>query len=122
MEILPYPALGAEVRGLDLMAGLTQRQAVDLHDAWLAHLVLFFRDQPLPPDRFLAFARHMGQPIEYPFVRGIDGFPEIIEVKKLPHETVNFGGVWHSDTTYLPEPPKASMLLAREVPHRGGDT
>jgi taurine dioxygenase len=64
----------------------------------------------------------MGQPIEYPFVRGIDGFPEIIEVKKLPHETVNFGGVWHSDTTYLPEPPKASMLLAREVPPRGGDT
>src|SRR5206468_2590556 len=45
-----------------------------------------------------------------------------IEVKKLEHETVNFGGVWHSDTTYLERPPMGSLLLAREVPPRGGDT
>jgi taurine dioxygenase len=55
-------------------------------------------------------------------VKGIPGFPEIIEVKKLEHERVNFGGVWHSDTAYLEVPPMASMLLAREVPPHGGDT
>jgi taurine dioxygenase len=60
--------------------------------------------------------------VEYPFVKGIEGYPEIIEVKKLAHETVNFGGIWHSDTTYLAEPPMASMLLARETPPFGGDT
>src|SRR5690606_30776724 len=70
----------------------------------------------------LAFAGAIGTPVEYPFVRGIEGWPEIIEVKKLEHERVNFGGVWHSDTTYLDEPPMASMLLAREVPPYGGDT
>ena len=70
----------------------------------------------------MAFARRIGRPIEYPFVRGIAGFPEIIEVKKLEHEKLNFGGIWHSDTAYLEEPPMASMLLAREVPPRGGDT
>jgi len=64
----------------------------------------------------------MGRPIEYPFVKGIEGFPEIIEVKKLEHERQNFGGIWHSDTAYLAEPPMGSMLLAREVPPYGGDT
>ncbi|MFZ4760654.1 MAG: TauD/TfdA dioxygenase family protein, partial [Burkholderiaceae bacterium] len=80
------------------------------------------RDQPLSPAQFLAFARAVGEPIEYPFVKGIDGHPEIIEVKKLEHERVNFGGIWHSDTTYLEVPPMGSMLLAREVPPWGGDT
>jgi taurine dioxygenase len=70
----------------------------------------------------MAFARRMGRPIEYPFVKGIEGFPEVIEVKKLEHEKQNFGGIWHSDTAYLEEPPMGSMLLAREVPPHGGDT
>ena len=55
-------------------------------------------------------------------MKGIDGFPEIITVTKLPHETVNFGGIWHSDTVYLERPPMATMLVAREVPPYGGDT
>src|SRR5262249_7183071 len=78
--------------------------------------------QPLPPARFLAFARRFGEIIEYPFVKGLDDYPEIIPVVKLEHERINFGGVWHSDTAYLDAPPMASMLLAREVPPAGGDT
>jgi len=115
-------ALGAEVHGVDLSRPLAPGLAAELRAAWLEHLVLFFHDQPLVPARFLEFARAWGKPIEYPFVRGIEGFPEIIEVKKLEHETVNFGGIWHSDTAYLEAPPMASMLLAREVPPAGGDT
>jgi taurine dioxygenase len=115
-------ALGAEVSGLDLARPLSDEQAAALRAAWLEHLVLFFRDQPLMPAQYMAFARRIGQPVEYPFVRGIEGYPEIIEVKKLERETVNFGGIWHSDTAYLEDPPMASMLLAREVPPYGGDT
>src|SRR5216683_1721813 len=90
--------------------------------AFLEHLVVFFHDQPLTPAQFMAFARRMGKPIEYPLVKGIAGFPEVIEVKKLEHERQNFGGLWHSDTAYLENPPMGSMLLAREVPPYGGDT
>ena len=93
-----------------------------MRQALLDHLVIFFRDQDLPPARFLALARRFGTPIEYPFVKGIDGFPEIIAVAKLEHERVNFGGVWHSDTTYLEQPPMGTLLVAREVPPVGGDT
>ncbi|HEV8096586.1 MAG TPA: TauD/TfdA family dioxygenase [Burkholderiales bacterium] len=115
-------ALGAEVQGVDLAKPLSPAQVGELRRAWLEHLVLFFRGQPLTPVQFMAFARAWGEPIEYPFVNGIEGFPQIIEVKKLAHEKVNFGGIWHSDTTYLEIPPMASMLLAREVPPVGGDT
>jgi taurine dioxygenase len=115
-------ALGAEVQGVDLARPLSPEQTAELRRAWLEHLVLFFRGQALTPEQFMAFARGWGDPIEYPFVQGIEGFPQIIEVKKLEHEKVNFGGIWHSDTTYLEIPPMASMLLAREVPPVGGDT
>src|SRR5205807_3528105 len=93
-----------------------------IRKVWLDHLVIFFRDQELPPARLLAVARRFGKPIEYPFVKGIDGFPEITPVVKREHERVNFGGLWHSDTSYLEIPPMATMLVAREVPPHGGDT
>jgi taurine dioxygenase len=115
-------ALGAEISGIDLAADLDADTVAALRRAWLEHLVLFFRDQPLPPARFLAFARGFGDVIEYPFVKGLPEAPEIIPVLKLEHEQINFGGVWHSDTTYLDVPPMASMLLAREIPPVGGDT
>src|SRR6266478_2702689 len=115
-------ALGAEISGVDLAKDLSDDTVAAIRRAWLQHLVIFFRDQDLSPAEFLAFARRFGEPIEYPFVKGLDEFPEIIPVLKLEHERVNFGGIWHSDTAYLDVPPMASMLVAREVPAAGGDT
>jgi len=115
-------ALGAEISGVDLADDLADETVAEIRRAWLEHLVVFFRDQVLGPAELLAFARRIGEPVEYPFVKGIEGYPEIIAVTKLPHETVNFGGIWHSDTTYLERPPMATLLVAREVPPFGGDT
>lgn len=115
-------ALGAEISGVDLAADLDDGTVAAIRAAWLEHKVVFFRDQHLDGDQFLAFARTIGEPDRYPFVPGIDGYPEIIAVLKLPEERTNFGGIWHSDTTYLDEPPMATLLLAREVPPAGGDT
>jgi alpha-ketoglutarate-dependent taurine dioxygenase len=123
LEVHPVAgALGAEISGVDLAGPLDDATIAAIRGAWLEHLVIFFRDQDLPPAKLLAFARRFGEPIEYPFVKGLDEFPEIIPVMKLEHEQINFGGIWHSDTTYLDVPPMASMLVAREVPDAGGDT
>src|SRR5262249_36129158 len=115
-------ALGAEIAGVDLARDLDDEVVAEIRRAWLEHLVVFFREQTLTPERFLAFAHRIGVPVEYPFVKGIEGFPEIIEVSKRPGETVNFGGIWHSDTVYLEQPPMGTMLVAREIPPFGGDT
>lgn len=115
-------ALGAEIHGVDLSRDLSDQTVAEIRQALLEHLVVFFRDQDITPDQQLAFGRRFGEVIEYPFVKGLEGYPLITPVVKLEHETVNFGGVWHSDTTYLEEPPMATILLAREVPDFGGDT
>ncbi|MEY3872229.1 MAG: hypothetical protein RLZZ296_1224 [Pseudomonadota bacterium] len=123
MNISPIAgALGAVISGVDLSLGMSTALAADIRQVFLLHKVIFLRQQKLTPQQFLDFAKAMGEPIEYPFVKGLDGFPHIIEVKKLEHEKVNFGGIWHSDTTYLEAPPMGSMLLSLEVPPYGGDT
>jgi taurine dioxygenase len=123
MEIKPLAgALGAEVFGVDLSRALSAQIQADIRRAFIDHLVLVFRGQKLDSEQFLSFARLMGEPIEYPFVKGLAECPLIIQVMKLEHERTNFGGIWHSDTAYLEEPPMGSMLLARELPPAGGDT
>jgi len=115
-------ALGAEISGIDLSDDLGELAIAELRQALLDHLVIFFRDQDITPERHLAFARRFGEIVQYPLVEGLEGYPDIIPVVKLEHETVNFGGLWHTDTAYLDEPPMGSILLAREVPPVGGDT
>jgi taurine dioxygenase len=115
-------SVGAEILGVDLAAEPGHNLIAEIRKIWLDHGVIFFRDQDLPPAKFINLAKQFGEPIEYPFVKGIEGFPEIIPVIKLEHEKHNFGGIWHSDTAYLDKPPMATMLIAREVPPYGGDT
>jgi len=115
-------AIGALVDGIDLQKPLSAAAIAEMRAAWLRYGVIFLRNQPLPPAAFQAFAERFGKVIEYPFVQGIPDFPLIIPVLKLPHERINFGGIWHTDTAYLAEPPMATMVIAREVPPFGGDT
>ena len=123
IEVRPLAgAVGAEASGFDLTQPASDALIAAIRRAWLAHGVLFLRNQPLPPAQFQAFAERFGEVIEYPFVAGIEGHPLIIPVLKLPHERNNFGGIWHTDTAYLEVPPMATMLIARELPPYGGDT
>jgi len=123
IEVRPIAgALGAEVNGVRITPGLPADTIDEIRRAWLAHAAVFFRDVELAPDGYLAFARRFAQISEYPLLQGLPEHPQIIEVKKLAHERNNFGGIWHSDTSYLETPPLGTMLLAKEVPEYGGDT
>ena len=117
------PAMGAEITGLDFAKGDFKSELIDdLRAIWLEHHLLVMRDQNLPPQRQLELARAIGEPDIYPFLEGLDDFPEITSVLKREDETVNFGGVWHTDTIYQEKPPMATMLQAVELPPMGGDT
>jgi taurine dioxygenase len=115
-------ALGAEISGPNLSQSLKPAVTAEIRGALLNHLVIFFPNQELTPQEQLAFAQQFGSPIEYPQLKGLPECPLVTAVTKLEHERANFGGVWHSDTTYLEYPPAASMLYAVEIPPYGGDT
>ena len=123
IEVTPIAgALGAEISGVDASRPLADEVVAEIRRAWLAHLVIFLRGQQLAPQALVDFASRFGRPMEYPQLKGLAECPFVTPVIKLEHERVNFGGVWHSDTTYLETPPMASMLYAVETPPYGGDT
>lgn len=123
MQVTPISgALGAEIGGVDITRPLAEPQVAEIRQALLDHQVIFFRDAHFTPEAYMRFASYFGTPVEYPLIRGIPGFPMITEIVKHEHERSNFGGVWHADTTYLPEPPMGTILNGLEVPPYGGDT
>ncbi len=123
IEVRPIAgALGAEIHGVDMARDLDDEVAGEVRQAFLDHLVIFLRDQSVTPQQQLAFARKFGEPMEYPQLKGLPECSFVTPVVKLEHERNNFGGIWHSDTTYLDIPPMGSMLLAKETPPAGGDT
>jgi taurine dioxygenase len=123
IEVLPIAgALGAEMRGVDLGAALSDAAVAEIRRALLDHLVVFFRDQDLTPESQIALARRFGPIAIHPIARGRDDHPEIVEVVREPGEMLNWGSKWHSDTTGIECPPLGSILYAREVPPFAGDT
>jgi len=115
-------ALGAEVSGVDLARKLPDATIAEIRQALLTHLVIFFRDQHLTPEQHLALGRRFGPLQVHDFVEAMPDYPEILEVRKEPEETRNFGGGWHTDVSYLERPSLGSLLYALEAPEYGGDT
>lgn len=123
IEVRPIAGtLGAEIHGVDIARPLGADVVAEMRCALLDHLVIFFRDQKLTPQALLAFAVRFGEPMGYPQLKGLPECPLVTPVIKREHEQNNFGGVWHTDTTYLEHPPMASLLYALETPPYGGDT
>ena len=123
MEIIPQSSpIGAEVYGLDLSTGLSDQLFEQVNQAFLDYQVIFFRDQDLTPQQYNDFALRFGALKDYMFADGIDGYPYITEIVKTENETESFGSFWHSDSAYTDLPPKITMLYARQIPPRGGDT
>jgi taurine dioxygenase len=115
-------AIGAEISGVDLSEHISDETITEIRQALLNHQVIFFRDQDITPDQQRAFGARFGLLDIHPFIEPLDGYPEILVVKKEPEDTYNLGNTWHADATFYEEPPLGSLLFAREVPPFGGDT
>jgi taurine dioxygenase len=125
IELRPVAgSLGAEVAGVDLARPLSNSVAAEIRRAFTENLVLFFRDQNLSPEQHLTVSRLFGPLSRVPYVKHMADYPDIIAVLKEADERKisTFGNAWHSDFSFLPEPPLGSVLYAREVPSYGGDT
>jgi taurine dioxygenase len=117
-------ALGAQAEGIDLSQPLDGSVLSTIRSAFAEHLVLFFRDQRLTPESLTALTASLGEVSRVPYVDPLPGHPEVIAVlKEADERNISvFGGDWHSDFSFLDEPPLGSVLYADEVPPTGGDT
>ena len=123
VEVRPIAgSLGAEIHGVDLAGSMDASVFEQVHGAFLRHNVIFFRDQVITPGQQVAFARRFGDIHLHPYIQGLDEEPQVIEIRKRPEDTYNFGGTWHTDQAFSPMPALGTMLYAKETPAAGGDT
>ena len=113
--------MGAEIRGADL-ANLSDEVFAEIKSAWLECQVAVFRDQTITPEQQIALAHRFGEIHHHPFMKGMDDYPDILEIVKEPSDSYTFGAAWHTDQMFNPKPAMATMLYAHETPSAGGDT
>jgi taurine dioxygenase len=114
-------SIGAEVAGVDLREPLSAEMRGAILEALVTHHVIFFRDQDITPEQQVAFAKQFG-PISFPpFAPKYGTNPELIV---LDQESPRGEGAdaWHSDNSFMSEPPMGSVLRAVQIPEFGGDT
>lgn len=135
IEILPSGrALGAEIRGINLAAPIGDDTFDALREAWSDHLVLLFRGQSLSDDDLIRFSQRFGAldiaPASATDMAGAQekSRPEIWIISNVVENGKPIGALgdkeaeWHTDMSYVDEPPMASVLHSLEIPKAGGDT
>lgn len=125
VEVEPIAgSLGVEIHGVDLSSSLEDAVFAEIRRAVMEHLVVFLPRQCLTPQAQIAFSARFGALMRVPYVAPLPEHPEVIAVRKEPDEVriSVFGGAWHSDFSFLAEPPSLTLLYALETPSRGGDT
>ena len=130
-EIRPLESsvLGAEVFGLDLSSPLHFEDFTRIHQAFLQHKVLVFRNQDITPEQQIAFSRHFGT-LQLHVLKQflLSGHPEafiisnMLDEQKRPIGLGDAGKFWHSDLSYKELPSLGAMLHAKILPEEGGDT
>lgn len=122
IEVRPLTGvIGAEIHGVDLRDDLDDATVDEIRSALDDHLVIFFRDQKMEAADHLRFAAKFGEITINPFG---PKHPDHPEISVLDQTTPKGEGAdaWHTDNTYLPEPPLGSILRAVQLPAIGGDT
>lgn len=114
-------SIGARVAGVDLGASLDDSNFARLRDALLEYKVLLFPRQRLSPAAHVALGRRFGELVAHPDYPSVDGHDEIMLIEHGPERPPD-NDYWHKDMTFRPDPPHCSLLHARVLPPRGGDT
>lgn len=125
MNVIPLTGFtGAELTDIDLAAPISDALADELRQALATAHVLVVRDQHLTIEQQRLVTAVFGARAHLPYVRPMAGHPDVIAVLKEADEVGGgvFGGDWHSDFSFLANPPAGSVLSAVEVPPVGGDT
>ena len=124
LTVTPQPApCGALVQGLDLSRPLTPETVAEIRRHWLAHQVLAFPDQALTVEDIERFAITLGPFGTDPYFKAIPGHPHVAQVRREAAETTPlFAESWHSDWSFLAQPPAATVLYGDVIPPVGGDT
>jgi taurine dioxygenase len=115
-------ACGAEVEGVDLSRPLGEADFAAIHDAFVEHQVIVFRDQDITIEDQKAFGRRFGELTVHPFAPSEDDAPDVIVFDNDADNPPWGTDVWHSDETFRATPPLGTMLRALIVPEWGGDT
>ena len=115
-------AIGAEVTGIELRRVTDAGQLEPVLAALAEHLVVWLPEQQLTLDDLERLTDLFGGRDVTPYVKPVEGRPYVIRVIKEPTDVLNFANAWHSDLSYLPEPPSLTLLHAHAVPDYGGDT
>tara|TARA_B100001250_G_scaffold410115_1_gene435893 strand:+ start:649 stop:1476 length:828 start_codon:yes stop_codon:yes gene_type:complete len=122
MEIkLLSGALGAEINGINLK-DCSKENWTEINKLLLEHKVIFFRNQNITPDEQINLAKMFGPLEKHIYVKGLEGYPEIVRIKKTPNEKHQWGETWHTDVSYNPKPTKVIILKSIKIPPVGGDT
>ncbi len=122
LRIVPVSGrIGAEIQGVDLAAPFDDERVARIRQALLDHKVIFFRDQQIDDRGQLAFARRFGPvTLAHPTVPALEGQPEVLDLDYSRSEAR--ANNWHTDVTFVENPPLGSVLRALVLPPAGGDT
>jgi len=122
LEITPFgEALGAEIAGVDLREDISDELFAEIRKALVEYQVVFFRGQAIEPAHQKALAERFGPLQTHPAYATVEGFPEITVLESTAEKPTKIEK-WHTDMTFRPHPPLATMLRSRIVPAVGGDT
>ncbi len=132
-----HPALGAEIRGVDMRRPLDEETRRAVHDAWMKHLVVVFPDQPISDAEHVAFTRHFGEPEifhqtslalrsdrvkEIFLVSNVDEDGKLLKPSDPGQKQLSSSRQWHTDSSYRPTPSVGSLLHGIEISRTGGIT
>jgi alpha-ketoglutarate-dependent taurine dioxygenase len=112
--------IGAEITGVDTGEALTAESVAAIRQALLDHKVVFLRDQTLDYQRQVAFAERLGPlTLGHPTLESPEGQPLLEEIDSFKGGRTNY---WHTDVTFVDQPPAFTLLHAVVIPLVGGDT